>query len=100
MPEGFEKDSTANLHPVHGLGPVNITADAWTSRASTTLYVASVHRPEAWGQNSIHTLRPIPTRCMSGMRFLVHLVNLRAQAQDYHLKTGAISPTEDHPQTD
>jgi hypothetical protein len=46
MPEGFEQNRPINPHSVHALGPVNISADAWISRADT-LYVAAVHRPEA-----------------------------------------------------
>ncbi|KAJ7439266.1 hypothetical protein B0H11DRAFT_1934688 [Mycena galericulata] len=117
MPEGFEQNHhpthpkqnhPTNPHPVHALGTVNISADAWTSRAGT-LYVAAVHRLEEQNPMPIasstvtvdnasdRTLLQIPTRWMSGMRCLAHLLNLQAGAQDHQLREQENSPTEDHP---
>jgi hypothetical protein len=108
MPEGSEQNCTTNLQSGHGLGPVNIHADAWTSRTGT-LYVVTAHRfqAEVWifqspcamliyHQNPTHftTLtvdnaynnQILSTRWTSGYRCLAHLANLHIRALEHQLQ--------------
>ncbi|KAJ7864099.1 hypothetical protein B0H14DRAFT_2574542 [Mycena olivaceomarginata] len=107
MPEGSEQNCTTNLQSGHGLGPVNIHADAWTSRTGT-LYVVTAHRFQAENPTHFTTLtvdnaynnQILSTRWTSGYRCLAHLANLHIRALEHQLQEQVNSPMEDHPQTD
>ncbi|KAJ7776038.1 hypothetical protein DFH07DRAFT_766981 [Mycena maculata] len=91
MPEGFEQNRPANPHPVHALGPVHITVDSWTSRASSYVLVVAVHRLEAQNltfANSTVTVDNASDQTLrhTGMRCLAHLANLQARAQDHQMR--------------